>query len=459
MSAVKNFEKLYNFNPFDFAKRLNKETFEFMKSVGLDRLIPQKVNEYYGIEESAVDNTFFKYFAECFQEAGERFPQNLKISYPKMEMAVSPLNPTVSKSKGILEDFKEIVSDDDLRPVMTGVYLSEDEYAVGTDGHCLVKDFVGKTEYYNKFKNKIVDLTKYLKSKGEVLSEIDGIYPKYDAVIPKNSDAKYKIQIDLYELYNLCKSSAFYLKLFDSNNVIQKLKIKDEIFGVNPIVCLSVVDYYLKKGSKKTTLYYHAPNKAIVMEFGASVGLVMPVMIYDDSTEGFRDSVVVTEAQNIEQLSEFSGGNKPSQKPSAQKPISSRRVGRPSKPRASEVPTEGDLPPNFVEELETVEDYRKYSGKFKGDNTYIPRREIAKIVLKDGTTLTTNQIIDGVYKANKKFAGGGEFAKGGMTEHGLKSGDKIVRSISANTVEIYNKYLRQVGTVNLNNGTRNVRKF
>jgi len=54
---------------------------------------------------------------------------------------------------------------------------------------------------------------------------------------------------------------------------------------------------------------------------------------------------------------------------------------------------------------------------------------------------------------------GYEFAKGGLSEHGLKTGDKIVGKSGTKGVKIYNKKSREAGAVNLNSGKRVVNKY
>ena len=46
--------------------------------------------------------------------------------------------------------------------------------------------------------------------------------------------------------------------------------------------------------------------------------------------------------------------------------------------------------------------------KLSAKTTYIPNREIGSIELESGETLSKNDIIDGVYRAKKKFAEGGK---------------------------------------------------
>lgn len=60
---------------------------------------------------------------------------------------------------------------------------------------------------------------------------------------------------------------------------------------------------------------------------------------------------------------------------------------------------------------------------------------------------------------NKMEMGGKMYAKGGMSEHGLKTGDKIVGKSGGMGVKVYNKESREAGTINLDKGSRNVSKY
>jgi hypothetical protein len=388
MSALKNFERLYKFNPFDFMKKLNADYFGIIKYRIFTTLVADVVKKEYDVE---ADETFFKLLVESYQEAGERFPQNQKIDYGEIliDLDVTPLNPNVPKSKGIIEDFKEIVSDDDLRPSMTGVYF-DDGFMVGTDAHVLVKDY-SPNEFTKKYNKKIIDAKVYIKSKGEVINIIEEKYPEYDRVIP-TSGFEHRINVDLYELFNIGRSAAFYLKLIDANNLSLRLKIKGEKFAVNPILLADVTEYFLKKGSTTAELKYTAPNRAIVMDFGGSIGLLMPVI-----NDGGKDrNIIDTLIYDLQELDAFKGSGKPT---GQRKPATRTRKPKESKPESREEETRS-------------EDFRKYTGKFAGENEYISRRDIEKIILKDKTILETNDFIDGVYRAKKKFNDGGSIARG-----------------------------------------------
>ena len=383
MSALKNFERLFKFNPFDFMKKLNAENFAEIKNRIFSTLVSDKVEEQYKIK---TDETFFKLLVECYQEAGERFPQNQKVDYGDilLDLSVEPLNPNIPKSKGIIEDFKQIVSDDDLRPAMTGVYF-DDGFMVGTDAHVLVKDYADN-QFTKKYNKKIIDVGLFVKSKGDVVRVIDERFPEYDRVIPTSGFA-HLLKVDLYALYNLAKSAAFYYKLLNSSNVRLRLTIKDENFAVNPIILADLSEYFLKKGSSTAEIKYTTPNRAIVMDFGASMGLIMPVINNNDDKDR---NIADTLYYDLEKLQDFMGSGKPTSQ------------GKPTRTRKPK-----ETKPESREEETRSQDFRRYMGKFKDENEYISRREIEEIILKSGETLKTNDFIDGVYRSKKKFGDGG----------------------------------------------------
>lgn len=435
MSALQKFQKTYNFNPFDLLKKINSEKLDFLKRLSFTSVVLDEAKNITQIDD---ENAFVCLLGEVYQEAQEKFPQNQKLDYvgSPMPLSVSPTNPNKPKSKGILEDFKSIVSKDELRPSTKGVYVDK-PYMVATNNHMLVKDYVDENEFTEKFNKKIIDLPAYLKSKGDVIREINEKYPIYDNVIP-TSNFLHTVTVDLYSLYNLALSTSFYLKLFDNSNAKLLMKIKDENFAINPILLADLSEYFLKKGVSKTIFKFSGRSKTLIFECGASLGLIMPIIANDDEFTGKDLSTTTTKVFDIEKLSEFSGGGETRTQTTST--TGTRRGRRPA-----------ERPAQTVQEIEG-EPFKKFTGNID-DVEYISRRNIDKIILKDGTILTTNDIIDGIYKAKNKFA------KGGMSEHGLKSGDKVVRGVGNDGIEVYNKYLRQVGTVNLNSGKRTVRKF
>jgi hypothetical protein len=92
-------------------------------------------------------------------------------------------------------------------------------------------------------------------------------------------------------------------------------------------------------------------------------------------------------------------------------------------------------------------------GQLKSKAKYIPNRNIDEIeVTRNGKTTSIDgaNLLDGVYV--KK---GTKFAKGGITEHGLKNGDKIVSAkVVGTTIRVRNESLDEDARVDLNTGKR-----
>ena len=87
--------------------------------------------------------------------------------------------------------------------------------------------------------------------------------------------------------------------------------------------------------------------------------------------------------------------------------------------------------------------------------TYIPNGEIESITTWNGKEIKGSELLDGAYaKGNVKYADGGMMAKGGMSEHGLQKGDKIIDTsyYDENTIIVSND--GKSAFVNLNKGER-----
>jgi hypothetical protein len=365
------FEKKYGFDGVDFVKQAGNEYFGAVKSLGIESVLFNYAEKKgYNVE---INDEFLSRLIEALAESGEKFPENQKVGIDNFkELEISPIDPSVPKSKGALQDFKNIVSDDDLRPAMMGVYVSDDGFLVGTDAHKLVKY---KTIQYIKDKGKILDLKIYIGTKGEKINFIDAKYPNYEAVIPRNNEFKVN-NLNTYAFYNLCKSAIALKKLQDSDIFNIHFNEKGVEFALNPILFAELLEFALAKGFDKFDLEFSAPNRAFLLKFeDGSEGLIMPIIAVDNKG---------TKVYTFDQVeSEFSGGGKTKTKGKA-------------------------LPKSKSKEPKKDEPYKKFEGDLS-DVTYIPRRDISLIVLKNGEELSSADIIDGVYRLNskKKFAKGG----------------------------------------------------
>lgn len=373
MTLVEKFTAKYGINPIKLVEDANLEFFGAIKSLGLKKIL----EEYIDKKDLKIELTdeFFIELVECFAEAGEKFPENQKA--PELVGAsfeIPNQKVSIPKSKGTLENFKGIVGADELRPIMSGVYVSEDGFLVGTDAHKLVKL---RTNEFSSDKGKIIDLAKYIKSKGKILDFIDGKYPNYEAVIPKeNLEEK---ALSTYAFYNLAKSAQDVKRLTSNEvfNINLRLKTDDdktEVFAFSYIIMLEALTFAMANGWDFFTLEYSTPSRAVVLNFGdGNLALVMPVMVRDNEVKGAK----IMTPEEIEENYRLGLSNQKASKSKTTKPA------RPSAPVSSEP-------------------YKKFEGNI-GDTTYIHRSQIDSIKLVSGEVLGKNDIIDGVYRVNNKL--------------------------------------------------------
>jgi hypothetical protein len=382
----KQFESKYGFDAVNFIKELGNRYLGILKSIGLESAIVSfadekgfkiPMNERYSNSPS---NSFLVDLIQAIAEAGQKFPENQKVTIDDLgDIAeVSSIDVSVPKSKGVLEDFKDIVSDDDLRPSITGVFVSKDGFLVGTDAHKLVKF---KNSTYSKDADKIIDLNAYIKSKGDVVRFIDEKYPNYDAIIPRDNPNKVK-NLSTYAFYNFCKSAIALKKLQTNNNFCVNFKEKGEEISFSPILFSELLGFALAKGFDTFDLEYSTTTRAFLFTFeDGSEGILMPIY----NKEGLNGTKLYT---FDEVISEFGNGGK----------------AKATKTKTLPKKSESKEPKKEVT-------YKKYEGSLD-DVTYIPRRDISMVILKNGDELTNADIVDGVYRLKKKFAKGGSVKKG-----------------------------------------------
>ena len=376
MKLQEKFKKKYKVDAIDFVEKANLKFFGMAKSLGLEKVL----KEYTEKENISIDinDEFRKDLIEAFAEAGEKFPENQKINFntaDNINFEPTPINPSVPKSKGTLENFKDIVSKDDLRPKMTGVFVSQDGYLVGTDAHKLIKF---KSNEYSQYAGKIINLKNFIASKGKKLDFIDEKYVDYQVIIPReNEEIK---NLPTYNFYNLAKSAVALKKLQNDYIFNINFKLKDMIISFNPILMADVLQFALCNGLNTFTFKYSTDTRPTLLDFGDKcLGLVMPIK----NLNGTKGTTEITFEEVI--------NNYGSSKPMPKTKVEPKREPK-SEPK--------------VEPKKQVP-YTKFDGKIN-ETTYIPRRDISHIVLKNGEELSSSEIADGVYKINsKKYATGG----------------------------------------------------
>jgi len=390
MNKLATFKDKYGFDPMSALEAWNVKYFDDAKKKIFNSSFEELVKEEFDAKNT---DGMFVMLAEVLQEAEERLPQGVKMELPDdTKLSVSPNNPTMPKTKGVLEDFKNIVDlKDPFKKSLGGVY-STDNLLVGTDAHVLVK-FSGSNEINKQHQNKIIDLGAYLKSKGKVIKLVDEKYPEYDRVIPtQRAD---KTAIDLYEIYNLCVSAQTYIKNVSATVIQLKVKIGSQELTFNPLLLANLCQFWLAKGKRSAFIEHsESQTRAVVISFednNIDLGLIMP--IYSGGSS-YGKVIIETDTYELDKLSEFSGKGKKTQ-------AAPTRV---VKQKAAKQDDTKEEKPTATKS----ESFSKYRGKIKGDTTYIPRRDIEKVILKNGKTLNTNDIVDGVYAVKGKMAYGGK---------------------------------------------------
>jgi hypothetical protein len=377
MTKRQEFENNYKIDPIKLVEDVNLSYINIVKKIGLQSLIATYVEDNFSFKPT---KEFYILLVECFLESKERFPQGEKLILDEpYTIANIPLNPSIPTDKGELESFKNIVSQDTLRPAMTGVFVDEEGYLIGTDAYKIVKY---RSTKYNQYQNKIINLTTYLKSKGKLIEFIDAKYPNYNDIFPQQNNYYLENQ-NLYAWYNYAKSVSAIRKYISNSVVNCNIELPtNEIYSLNPIILSEVLEFFISKGYEKCTIGYENKRRGILFVFDGSLALIMPMV--SDELNG-TSSISVEEINNL-----FSDrGSK----------ISGKKV-TPKKTQTEEEE------PNIA--------YKKFEGKIT-DTTYIPRRDISYVKLKNGDKLYSSDIIDGVYKLNSKMADGGMMADGGKT--------------------------------------------
>jgi hypothetical protein len=411
-----------------------------------------------------------------------KFPYNAKIETPINLYRIPNLNNPIPKSKGVLEDFKNVVSKDKTQENFTGVYVQNRNVLVGSNKHILAK-FNDST--FESLEGKIINLNSYIESKGRDIFEIPYPYPNVDDLIP--SDYYFKKKISLYSLYNFAKSTYNTLKINKLNVNACVIDVGEKDIKVQSLLLATLCEFWLAKGKRECILEVGEKEyRPIVLRFDnrLNLGLIMPIASLNykdnrlDQQELPWDKYGMELAENfkmsIDDIERQFGMGKSSKKVE-KKQITKKPKESTSKPIEAPTPVpssiedsllqyiagymssgmianlvhmnryedldairniaveilqrEGDKEYNLdiakeilnrakAEYLQTKksaevakpepESLKRFSGNIK-DTTYIPRRDIKTIVLKNGDVLTNNDIIDGIYriKPNTKYNVGG----------------------------------------------------
>ena len=362
-----------------------------VKSIGID----QALKFYFEKKgsEIEVNDTFLKEFVEALADSKYSLPRYAKIILdPFPEFEIPMVVATIPKSKGVLQNFKEIVSNDDLRPAMTGVYISENgQVIVGTDAHKLI---AFRDDSYSTYKGKIIDLKRFISSGGKRVEFIDEKYPNYEGVIPKDNSVIN--DIDLVSLNNYlagCKSVAKNIRISSFFHVNFFFKDVELTFDLDKLQ--DVIYFILANGYTKANFEYSTSTRALVIKTNgeAILGLVMP--IYQSG-----QAPVCTKRVSIESIQKnYSSDKQPVGK--ARKVEVERKKETP-KGKYDLSQLSEDEQAQAKELMEAIETFQFLLDSMFEDN----KMAIGGIV----EAFSSPQLVDGMYGAISTFA------KGGMTE-------------------------------------------
>ena len=159
--------------------------------------------------------------------------------------------------------YANVVSHDDLRPVLNGIHFEEGR-CYGTDGKVLVIYGVGSKELADKT----------ILQNGE---PVDGRYPNVDSVIPAERE-EYPHRIDLRELHAAC----VYHQNKEDANENDRILIAHKGFYVRTLYKL--LNVFLAAGQlNKAVMYKSEPSRATVIESKSITAIIMPVHVDGES--------------------------------------------------------------------------------------------------------------------------------------------------------------------------------
>lgn len=315
MSKREQFKSKYKQDAFDFVNKV------FAPYIGgaAPKIYPDVILGDYissnGLNYDQED--IIKEIVEVYQEVGEKFPFKGVFEVHFATLSPTPVNPSIPKSKGTLEDFKDFISQEAFRNNLKGVYVDNDNALVATDAMKLV---CYKTDEYHQYAGQIINLEAYLKSKGQDLTFINEKFPDYKNVVPTEFKGSYIVQ-NTYDYYNLAKSYIDFKKYIQSKTSSYPIffEFGEDKKAFDAILLLDVFAFALKKGWTEFTLKYNEnPFSALALDFG--MGNYMVIMPLGTFTPVEGDIIYTP----IGIKGEF-GGGKPSIKQRAKttpKPVS-----------------------------------------------------------------------------------------------------------------------------------------
>jgi len=233
--------------------------------------------ENLGVERSDLDSAKEAFLAEFIsKDLPSKLPNKKdkfdKDDLPKGEVVVKPIikkitpsNPSNTKTK--IDSLKNIVGNDDLRPVMNGVFQdAENGMLAATDAFKLIT-----VSDATITESKIVD--------PKTGQTIQGRFPNYLAIIPQNNPIQ--VDVNVQDLINQTAGISRASDFFVGKNefaIAVRIKIGDNNFYFNPKLLNDVLTVFANYGAKDVTFKLSTPTRAMVIEYGGVTGLLMPVM-------------------------------------------------------------------------------------------------------------------------------------------------------------------------------------
>ena len=233
--------------------------------------------ENLGVERGDLDSAKEAFLAEFIsKDLPSKLPNKKdkfdKDDLPKGEVVVKPIikkitpsNPSNTKTK--IDSLKNIVGNDDLRPVMNGVFQdAENGMLAATDAFKLIT-----VSDATITESKIVD--------PKTGQTIQGRFPNYLAIIPQNNPIQ--VDVNVQDLINQTAGISRASDFFVGKNefaIAVRIKIGDNNFYFNPKLLNDVLTVFANYGAKDVTFKLSTPTRAMVIEYGGVTGLLMPVM-------------------------------------------------------------------------------------------------------------------------------------------------------------------------------------
>lgn len=233
--------------------------------------------ENLGVERGDLDSAKEAFLAEFIsKDLPSKLPNKKdkfdKDDLPKGEVVVKPIikkitpsNPSNTKTK--IDSLKNIVGNDDMRPVMNGVFQdAENGMLAATDAFKLIT-----VSDATITESKIVD--------PKTGQTIQGRFPNYLAIIPQNNPIQ--VDVNVQDLINQTAGISRASDFFVGKNefaIAVRIKIGDNNFYFNPKLLNDVLTVFANYGAKDVTFKLSTPTRAMVIEYGGVTGLLMPVM-------------------------------------------------------------------------------------------------------------------------------------------------------------------------------------